>query len=92
MLVGHTGIEPVQHIGIGFADRFASLAKYCPLVRGDQYRELVCAVGIEPTTSCAQDTRATTALRTEIVGGGRSLDFIIDGVYQALVAHIKQCL
>ena len=55
--------------GIGFTDRFASLAKYCPLVRGDQYRELVCAAGFEPATPCAQDTCATTALRTEVVGG-----------------------
>ena len=44
---------------------------------GDQYVvrdvlelfELVCAVRFERTTPCAQDTCATTALRTEVVGG-----------------------
>jgi hypothetical protein len=59
ILVGHTGIEPVQHLGIGFTDRFASLAKYCPLVRGDQYRELVCVTGIEPAASRSQSACST---------------------------------
>ena len=51
---------------------------------GDQYGvvfvlvrlKLVCAAGIEPATSCSQDTRATTALRTEIGGRGRDWDFM----------------
>jgi hypothetical protein len=59
-----------------------------PVAGMDQYRQLlgdvdvddellVCAEGIEPSTSCAQDTRATTALRTEVVGGIRSRVFMM---------------
>ena len=59
-----------------------------PVAGMDQYRQLlgdvdvdeellVCAAGIEPATSCAQDTRATTALRTEVVGGVNSRAFIV---------------
>ena len=59
-MVGHPGNDPGQHIGIGFTDRFASLAKYCPLVRGDQYRELVCVTGIEPATSRSQSACSTS--------------------------------
>ena len=54
----------------------------------DQYRQLlddvdvddellVCAAGFEPATPCAQDTCATTALRTEVVGGVRSRVFMM---------------
>ena len=54
----------------------------------DQYRQLlddvdvddellVCAAGFEPATPCAQDTCATTALRTEVVGGVKSRVFMM---------------
>ena len=59
-----------------------------PVAGMDQYRQLlddvdvddellVCAAGFEPATPCAQDTCATTALRTEVVGGVKSRVFMM---------------
>lgn len=68
-----------------------------PVAGMDQYRQLlddvdvddellVCAVRIELTTSCAQNTRATTALRTEVVGGVMSRVFMMArSIYEKFV-------
>lgn len=64
---------------------------------GDQYDvvvldrlfELVCAVGFEPTTSCAQDTRATTALRTEVIGGTWSRVFMMSRIVNLKIRTVN---
>ena len=59
-----------------------------PVAGMDQYRQLlddvdvddellVCAAGFEPATSSFQSPRATTALRTEVVGGRMSRVFMM---------------
>ena len=71
-----------------------------PVAGMDQYRQLlddvdvddellVCAVGIEPTTSCAQDTRATTALRTEVIGGTWSRVFMMSRIVNLKIRTVN---
>lgn len=56
----------------------------CAALPCGQYR-LVCAAGFEPATPCAQDTCATTALRTEIDGRGLEVDMAVwyHGLFRA---------
>ena len=74
-----------------------------PVAGMDQYRqllddvdvdefELVCAAGLEPATSSFQSPCATTALRTEVVGGTLSAVFIMArSVSQLLAASVSRC-
>ena len=79
-LVGMEGFEPTQLLVNRFTVCRASPSAPHPHCRDGQYVvefELVCAAGFEPATPCAQDTCATTALRTEIGGRGRATDFML---------------
>ena len=46
---------------------------YYPAIDLRQRLNLVCVVGIEPTTSCSQGRRATAALHAEVVGRGSEI-------------------
>ena len=85
--MGMEGFEPTQPEVTDLQSAAPLQLRRIPVAGMDQYRQLgdvdveeellVCAAGIEPATSCAQDTRATTALRTEVVGGVSSRAFMM---------------